>query len=89
MFSQVFVCSQGGLPMERARSALGGREGSLHGWGFCMEGVCMEEGSAWRRGSASSGGLHGGWACMEGPDPLYGKPAVGTHPTGMHSCSFS
>ena len=35
------------------------------------------------------GGLPLEVVCMEGadpPPPRYGQPAVGAHPTGMHSC---
>ena len=73
------VCIGGSVTALRAESA---------SWGVSMDGVCM--------GAALGAGyLHGGgsarrvyaWrgVCMEGGS-AYGKPADGTHPTGMRSC---
>ena len=62
------------------------------GEGNVFTGVCLLTGGSWE-GDLHGGGLpwegdlHGGGGLHGGTDsPPYGKPAVGTHPTGMHSC---
>ena len=53
---------------------MAGRGGGLGG-GYAWQGVYMTGGHAWQ----------GGWACVAGETAT---AAGGTHPTGMHSCSF-
>ena len=50
----------------------------MHRWSLDQEGICIQE------------GLHlGGWADLPPQDTTgHGQEAGGTHPTGMHTCSF-
>ena len=59
------------------------------GEGNVFTGVCYSVhrgGLAWKGGNLpwGGGGVHGGGHTSS--SPRYGQPAVGTHPTGMHSC---
>ena len=86
MFSQVFVCSHGGVGfpacitghMTTGRRGSASKEGrgSLHP----------------RAGGLCPGGLHPGWIRQTPPPPDtcdttgYGQQVGGMHPTAMHSC---
>ena len=67
--------------------------GGVHGSGWhAWQGACMAGGHVWQGGMRGRRGVHGrgvgvagGYACMAGE---MATAADGTHPTGMHSCSF-
>ena len=78
MFSQACVCSQEGEVWSE-----GGRVGAWSGKGVCV----WSEGARCLVGGGGDG--QRGYGDTPSPDtPRYGQPAVGTHPTGMHSCFF-
>ena len=80
------VCMAGGHVWQEGCMA-----GGMHGRGACVAGD-MHGGGAYMAAGVHGGGVHGrGDMCSGGGACVAGEMATavdGTHPTGMHSCSY-
>ena len=79
MFSQVFVCPQGGVSVQKGSLSRG-----VFVQGVSVQGVSVQGGHCPGDGGLCPGGLCPGGLC-QGDPPVWLR-ACGMHPTGMHSC---
>ena len=95
-------CSPGGMCGQGDMSTRGRCDQRDVWPGGCVSGVCVIRGDVWLRGSVWPGSVCDQGGVTRGPHPQdrgphppppkihptreYGQCAVGTHPTGMHSC---